>query len=167
MALSKLVSTNLQGMSTKVDEKLNKQSQITSAQDVNPVGNCAECMFSSNGACTAESCIFAELPPMTMSKTAKCPMCGEETSISPYANGEFVLCKKCKKKLQNATNGSCIICGSGLADDETVICKKCAEKVNDRVIIDSKTCIICGSSFNGTSDICVTCSAKIKEKINE
>ena len=30
MALSKLVDTNLQGMSTKVDEKLNKQSQITS-----------------------------------------------------------------------------------------------------------------------------------------
>lgn len=166
MAISKYVTPNLEGLSDKVSSKARSIQEARAAADINPAGDCSTCMFASNGACTAEWCIFKELPPMSGSRTVKCPMCGEEATASVYSGGSFILCDKCKKKMQEATDGSCIVCGSKLADDEMVICKECAEKVNDKVIDASKNCTICGATLGKNEmTICHTCAEKINNDV--
>lgn len=97
----------------------------------------ADCMYASNGGCSAEWCIFEELPKMVNgSKSISCDICGSTSkTVSVYSGINSFICDDCKDKIKKIM------------------------KINN--------CIICGASTDTGTQICSTCASKIKEKINE
>lgn len=128
-----------------------------------------DCMFNVNGACSAEWCIFNELPAITTSsRTVTCSICGEATkSFSLMSGTTSYICSKCQEKIKKVTPDEkpCSVCSSNMVATDEYICKECQEKIAKT--IKDTSCPICGSSINPGEYICKTCANKIKEKLNE
>lgn len=97
----------------------------------------SDCMYASGGGCSAEWCIYEELPKMvSTSKELTCDICGESTkSVSVYSGINSYICDNCREKMKK--------------------------------IIKINNCSICGASTEPGIQICSSCSTKIKEKLNE
>lgn len=129
-----------------------------------------DCMYlSSGGGCSAESCIFAELPTMISSnRELTCSVCGvNKKSFSTYSGISSYICSECQEKLKKITptEKTCSVCGVNKIAIDQYICSECQEKLIK--VIGTSTCPICGASINVNESICSTCAEKIKEKINE
>ena len=87
------------GISKVLDDK----NKPTSKSDtVECMKNITDCTFiSSNGKCSAEWCIFNELPKMMIiEKTIKCIICGTPKTISVYNCQAEYICDECKNALK-------------------------------------------------------------------
>ena len=62
-----------------------------------------DCMFlDDNGDCTAEWCIFSQLPKVVnTTRTITCSICGESTkNVSVYSGIKEFICPVCKQKIR-------------------------------------------------------------------
>lgn len=97
-----------------------------------------------------------------------CPICGEPTYLVYGKNPrKDRLCSKHSQMLFNKEIVQCPDCGKWIKTDETCDCKKANVKqhvVNESLISDDLTCIICGKSSNG-KHFCLDCYRKYSNKV--
>lgn len=131
--------------------------------------NSTDCMYlNSNGTCSAEWCIYEELPKIiSTGRELTCSICGKnKKTVSIYSGITSYICEECQQKLKLITPDKkhCALCSTEISLDQ-VICTDCQKKLVD--IIEEKTCPICGTPIDINQSICSSCAQKIKEKINE
>lgn len=130
----------------------------------------ADCMFlSTGGGCSAESCIFDELPLVTGgSRQLTCSVCGtNKTTVSIYSGTTSFICPECQEKLKKITQDEklCSVCKVNKVSVDQYICLECQTKLVKS--IENSTCTICGANTGIGDSICSSCAEKIKVKINE
>lgn len=130
----------------------------------------SDCMFSTkSGGCSAEWCIFEELPAVTSSgRELTCSICGKnKKTFSTYSGISSFVCDECSAKIKKITpdKKKCAVCGEAEIELDQSICKECQKKLLKT--IKNLKCPICGKSIEPGQGICTACSIKIKEKLNE
>lgn len=147
----------------------NRSYQPKTSENVCMKGS-SDCMFlTSSGGCSAEWCIFNELPKITTGgNELTCSICGKnKKTVSPYSGITSFICDECSEKIKKITpkQKPCAVCGVNNVEVDQYICSDCQQKIL-KTIKDTK-CAICGQPVNPGEYICSTCSTKIKEKLDE
>ena len=155
MGLSKIIDAN-NGSSS-----INKQATVSCEHGV-------DCMYkSASGGCTAEWCIFSQLPKIVNnSKKLKCSVCGKnEKTVSVYSGISSFVCDECTEKINKVIKDrTCPICGTSIELEE-VICSNCAGKLKEAIA--DRHCPICGTSISLSQTMCSSCASRIRSKLNE
>lgn len=129
----------------------------------------ADCMYNVGGGCAAEWCIFNELPKMvTSSRTLTCSVCNEATkTVSIHSGITSFICEKCRTKIKKVTPDEkpCSVCGTNKVPVDQYICNDCQKKISKT--IKNLSCPICGTHIEPGQSICVSCSSRIRGKLNE
>lgn len=156
MAISKLLDNR--SYSTKPDD---------SASCMKGVSDCQ--FLTASGGCSAEWCIFEELPSMISgSRELTCSICGKnKKTVSAYSGISSFVCDECSKKIKKITPDKklCAVCGENEVELDQSICTTCQKDLLKT--IKNLKCPICGKNINPGQSICTECSTKIKEKLNE
>lgn len=131
----------------------------------------SDCQFlTASGGCSAEWCIFSELPTMlnSVGKELTCSICGKnKKTVSAYSGISSFVCDECRQKIKKITPDKkvCPVCKENEIDLDQYICPTCQK--NLLLTIKNNHCPICGKSILPGQYICSECSLKIKEKLNE
>ena len=130
----------------------------------------SDCQYlTESGGCSAEWCIYEELPKMiNSSRELTCSICGKnKKSFSSYSGVRSYICDECNKKIKKITPDKklCAICNTNEVELDQCICTSCQKDILS--VIKNNTCPICGRSTKPGQYICTTCSAQIKEKLDE
>lgn len=156
------------GLSKIVDPVLNKEFPDTET-------GCRlgrmDCQYlDSNGDCSAEWCIYEELPKIIKTdKKVTCSICGKNTKIiSLYSGITEYTCPECRTKIKKITKDEklCSVCNENKIAVDQYICTSCQKKLITYVNHNQK-CSICGTSTSVGVSVCSSCSSKIREKLNE
>lgn len=88
------------GLNKILDKKYNKQTTHKS-EKIECMKNISDCMFlTKNNMCSAEWCIFEELPKMIYTeKEIKCTICNKSKTVSVYSGKTEYICSDCVNKL--------------------------------------------------------------------
>ena len=143
---------------------LDKEYKTSDSLNVSCSEGHSDCMFNINGTCSAEWCIFKELPKMiTTGKNVKCKVCKKNTTnVSVYSGQNEYICNDCLQKIYNIIeNPKCGICGKSVELGES-ICSSCRSELES-----SSKCAICGTKTSLGKSICSTCATRIRGKLNE
>lgn len=156
-------------MSNDIRRRLYRPSTLKTKSSSSCMKNSSDCMYLSNGSCTAEWCIYEELPKITNNnRELTCYVCGKnKKTVSIYSGTTSYVCPECQEKINKITQDEklCSVCNTNKVQVDQYICSECQEKLVKSMKND--TCCICGSSTSIGKCICDTCANKIKEKINE
>lgn len=104
-------------------------------RDVEPCTmNTDDCMFldKDTGNCSAEWCIYKELPKMVrVNVKLNCEICKtNSTTVTVYSGETKYICKECLNKINSfITNTKCNICGTDTSESGKCICNSCASKI--------------------------------------
>lgn len=92
-------------ISNVLDKKYNK-TKSTNTDNIKCSKNSTDCMYlAKNGMCSAEWCLFDELPKMIETKKEiNCIICGESKEVSIYNSDSWYICDKCIKKIKESFN---------------------------------------------------------------
>ena len=127
MAISRLVDDRSYTPQPK-STKMKPRSAISCQKGI------ADCMFNVNGDCSAEWCIFAELPDIVVgSKSISCSVCGNTTTVSIYSGSSNYICPDCQSKIKQCIeNPTCAICGATVSPG-VGLCGSCAERIRGKL----------------------------------
>lgn len=92
--------------------------------------NVNDCRYRSNNGCSAEWCIYEELPKIVNeNKTISCEICGVEKTVSIYSGETSYICDDCKKQIKKIlTESKCSLCGASTNVGEA-LCSNCKNKI--------------------------------------
>lgn len=93
------------GVSNILDKKYNKKG-LLKTDAIKCIKDVTDCMFiSNNGMCSAEWCIFQELPKVIdLEKDINCIFCDKPKTVSIYNSDSWYICDDCIRKMKEIIN---------------------------------------------------------------